>query len=44
MKLSEGSSENHGFNDLADGIKEYLLSMIYDNSKEGIFENYDSLR
>lgn len=36
--------KNYGFDELADGIKEYLLSMIYDNLENGIFENYDSLK
>ncbi len=34
--------KNYGFDKTADEMREYLLSMIYDNRGEGIFENYDS--
>ena len=34
--------KDYGFDETADGIKEYLLSMIYDELPRGICENYDS--
>ncbi len=34
---------NYGFDKTAGEIKEFLLDMIYDNSDDGIFENYDSV-
>ena len=34
--------KDYGFDGTADGIKEFLLSMIYDELPRGIFENYDS--
>ena len=34
--------KDYGFDGIADGIKEFLLSMIYDELPRGIFENYDS--
>ena len=36
--------KNYGYDELADEIREYLLSMVYDNLEGGIFENYDSLK
>ena len=34
--------KDYGFDETADSIKEYLLSMIYDELPRGICENYDS--
>lgn len=34
--------KDYGFDQTADAIKEYLLSMIYDELPRGICENYDS--
>ena len=34
--------KDYGFDKTADGIKEFLLEMIYDQLPRGIFENYDS--
>ncbi len=34
--------KQYGFDKTADEMREYLLSMIYDESERGIFENYDS--
>lgn len=34
--------KNYGFDETADSIKEYLLSMIYDELPRGVCENYDS--
>lgn len=34
---------DYGYTDTADSIKEFLLSMVYENLPRGIFENYDSV-
>lgn len=33
----------YGYVNTADQIKEFLLDMVYDNSEQGIFENYDTV-
>lgn len=35
--------KDYNYGTIADGIKEHILNMIYQNLENGIFENYDSL-
>ncbi len=35
--------KEYGFNEIADGMRAFLLEMIYDNREGGIYENYDTV-